>query len=130
PFETSFPQQQGQDVFRIIDHELDGAKRSLLQRMPAGSDWKAEYSLSADARQMHDFSEMCVFHQPSPESHFKQKTICSLARTDGRIALSDGKLIQTINGVREERVVRSMQEFGEILRDHFGISRPGHSHNS
>jgi N-hydroxyarylamine O-acetyltransferase len=65
---------------------------------------------------------MCRYHQTSPESHFTQKRICSLATTDGRITVSDMLLIVTSNDVREERKLESLKEYEELLRQRFGIA--------
>jgi N-hydroxyarylamine O-acetyltransferase len=61
------------------------------------------------------------YHQTSPESHFTQNRICSRATPDGRITLSGMKLIATVNGQREERVLTSEDERVSVLREQFGI---------
>ena len=43
-------------------------------------------------------SEMCTFHQTSPESHFTKSWICSRATADGRITLANMRLIVTREG--------------------------------
>jgi N-hydroxyarylamine O-acetyltransferase len=67
---------------------------------------------------------MCHYHQTSPESPFTRKRLCSLARPDGRVTLADMKLIVTRNGTREERVLRSSDEWNNLLREHFGVVLP------
>jgi arylamine N-acetyltransferase len=44
--------------------------------------------------------------------------------SDGRLTLSDMKLIRTRNGVREERILASEEEWSAILKDNFDVSRP------
>ncbi len=46
---------------------------------------------------------------------------CSLPIPDGRIALSDGKLIVTSNGEREETLLASEDEWKNVLLERFGI---------
>jgi N-hydroxyarylamine O-acetyltransferase len=67
---------------------------------------------------------MCRYHQTSPESPFTRKRVCSRATPDGRITLSDGKLIETRHGVREERVL-SDEEWRPKLQEFFGVVLPG-----
>ena len=55
------------------------------------------------------------------KSHFTRNRICSLARPNGRITLSDLRLIVTLDGSKEERVLVSEEEWTGVLREHFGI---------
>jgi N-hydroxyarylamine O-acetyltransferase len=64
---------------------------------------------------------MCRYHQTSPESHFTQKRICSRATKDGRITLSDMRLIETSDGQRRERTLANQNEYAVSLREQFGI---------
>lgn len=104
-------------TFRLVE------RGDRLQVEKAGSDgmWKPQYSFSLQPRTLEDFSGMCHYHQTSPESHFTQNRICSRATPDGRITLSGMKLITTVNGQREERVLTSEDERVSVLREQFGI---------
>ena len=64
---------------------------------------------------------MCHFHQTSPESHFTQRTVCSLVTPEGRVTLSGMKLITTRGGERQERILGSEEERMALLRDLFGV---------
>jgi len=75
-------------------------------------------------RRLEEFSEMCHYHQTSPESPFTKKRVCSRATPDGRITLSEMKLITTRNGRRDERLLKSDDEWRVALRDHFGMQVP------
>jgi N-hydroxyarylamine O-acetyltransferase len=83
--------------------------------------WESQYRFTHQPRQLTDFTERCHYQQTSPESHFTQKRICSLATPTGRISLSDLRLITTINGNREERLLHSEEEYREVLVEKFGI---------
>jgi N-hydroxyarylamine O-acetyltransferase len=83
--------------------------------------WKREYSFALRAREPQEFVARCYFHQTSPESHFTQKRLCTLAIPTGRITLSDLKLIVTENGVRQEHLLASEEEWREVLRERFGV---------
>lgn len=51
-----------------------------------------EYKFDRCARSIDDFSEMCHYHQTSPQSHFTQKRLLSLATENGRLTLSGNDL--------------------------------------
>jgi N-hydroxyarylamine O-acetyltransferase len=101
---------------------LASRDRFQLEKLEANDRWKREYSFSLVPYRLEDFSARCLFHQTSPESSFTQNRICTLATTDGRITLSEMKLITTRNGSREERVLSSEEEWIRVLRELFGIS--------
>jgi N-hydroxyarylamine O-acetyltransferase len=114
--DVSTEQIQGPQSFRIIaqDHYF------VVQRQYTDK-WKPEYRFTLQPYNYSDFEEMCRYHQTSPESHFTQKRICSLAKSDGRITLGDMRFIVTSNGLREERTLSNSQEYDEILHKQFGI---------
>jgi N-hydroxyarylamine O-acetyltransferase len=65
---------------------------------------------------------MCRYHQTSPLSHFTRGRICSKATPDGRVTLSEMRLIITRNGERQERALANEEEYEAILRERFGIT--------
>lgn len=99
----------------------EGAR--FIYEMNAGGAWKKQYSFTLQSRRLSGFAGMCHYHQTSPDSHFTRKQVCSLATPDGRITLSNGKLITTRNGSREERLLQA-EERRLILRDRFGVNLP------
>ena len=114
--DRSSEQFQGDQAFRIVS---DDAYR-VVQRRRDG-EWKSEYRFTLQPYNYADFEEMCRYHQTSPDSHFTQKRICSLATSDGRITVSDMLFIVTSNGVREERTLNP-KEHEELLLQRFGIA--------
>jgi arylamine N-acetyltransferase len=48
-----------------------------------------------------------------------------MATETGRISLSDMRLIITESGVREERELSSIDEYGRALRSYFGMQVEG-----
>ena len=64
---------------------------------------------------------MCQFHQTSPESHFTKARICSRVTDEGRITLSDMRLITTNGSQRSEQALLSSDEYERVLRDQFGV---------
>jgi N-hydroxyarylamine O-acetyltransferase len=118
--EAGMEQVDPAGTFRLV--RLD--ERLRLEKATLGSDWKREYSFSLEPRRLEDFADRCHYHQTSPESHFMQNRICTRATLDGRITLSEMKLIVTQNGRREERPLASERERADVLRSEFGIVEP------
>jgi N-hydroxyarylamine O-acetyltransferase len=85
------------------------------------SKWKIQYRFTSKPYEYSDYEEMCRYHQTSPLSHFTQNRICSKATPDGRMTLSGMRLITTVNGERQERVLNNEDEAALVLREHFGI---------
>lgn len=85
--------------------------------------WKKQYTFTLQPRELSEFAEMCRYHQTSPQSTFTQKRVCSLATREGRITIAGSKLIQTRNGIREERELND-GERTRYLKDGFGIVLP------
>ena len=97
------------------------AERLRMEKSLPDGNWKPQYSFSLQPRRLEEYAGMCRYHQTSPESSFTQNRICSRATPDGRITLSEMKLITTSNGEREERRLGSEEEWNSILRKRFGI---------
>lgn len=96
-------------------------KEFQMQRVDEKAQWKQQYTFSLQSRNLQDFARMCRHHQTSPESSFTHKSICSRATAEGRITLSEMKVITTRDGQREEKLLQSEQERRHALRDLFGI---------
>jgi N-hydroxyarylamine O-acetyltransferase len=105
-------------IFRLVED----ADRWYMQKKDGDGNWKAQYSFSLQPRQLQEFAGMCQYHQTSPESSFTQKRICSRATPQGRITLSEMKLIETSHGQRQETSIGSEEERKKVLREQFGIS--------
>jgi len=95
-----------------------------MEKADASGEWLPQYSFLLHPRRLEEFEGMCRYHQTSPDSSFTQKSICSLAMPNGRITVSDMKLIITENGRREERALRSREERSATLKEKFGIAEP------
>jgi N-hydroxyarylamine O-acetyltransferase len=95
----------------------------VLEVMAEGR-WKKEYAFTLQPRELSDFAGMCHYHQTSPESHFTRQRICSLATPEGRVTLSDEKLIETRGSSRLERLLSGDQEWRAKLRELFGVVLP------
>ena len=113
-------QVQGDRAYRIVP---DGSYLVLIRRDSRDdNEWKPQYRFTLQPYNYDDFAEMCRYHQTSPQSHFTQGRICSRATEEGRITLSEMRLITTSkNGERQERTLASQEEYTATLRQHFGI---------
>jgi N-hydroxyarylamine O-acetyltransferase len=109
-------QVQGDDAFQLTD--ADGYL--ILIRRESGV-WKPQYRFTLEPHPYSDFSEMCVYHQTSPDSIFTQRRACSLATTDGRITVTDKRVIITEYGEKRERELVGRAEWRAALLEHFGI---------
>jgi N-hydroxyarylamine O-acetyltransferase len=125
-------QRQIGRVYRL--HEVEGVlhlevgtggKLGADGKVSTGDQWKRQYSFTLRPRQLSEFAEMCRYHQTSPESHFTRQRICTRATTEGRVTLSDWKLIETREGRREERELAGEQQWRATLRELFRVDLPG-----
>ncbi len=114
-------QTQGHRAYRIAS---EGGYFVLWQR-DVGDTWSAQYRFTLRPRVYADFAERCRYQETSPDSHFTQNRICTLATGEGRVTLSGMRLIETSDaGDRTERDVRTQEEYDALLRDRFGIRMP------
>ncbi len=115
-FEEEGVQPDGLRAYRI---ERDESQRWLWERDYDGT-WRRQYSFDLQPRQLSEFAAMCVWHQTSPDSIFTQRRVCTRATPDGRITLSELRLITTMHGQRTERTIRE-EEYQDVLREEFEI---------
>lgn len=111
-------QVQESRAYRILS---DGSYLILMQR-EAGGEWEAQYRFTLRPHEYADYAEMCRYHQTSPQSHFTRGRICTRATEEGRVTLSEMRLITTSkDGERQERALSTHEEYAAALRDYFGI---------
>jgi N-hydroxyarylamine O-acetyltransferase len=101
---------------------FDTTDASWLMQQSGETGWESQYRFTLQPHVMADFADRCRFQQTSPDSHFTQKRVCSLALPNGRITLSDLRLITTLHGVRDERNLASENEYQGVLAERFGIT--------
>ncbi len=107
-----------QNYFRV--NKINEKQFNLVQKL---NDAKSinHYTFSLQKRSLKDFEKMCIYNQTSPESSFTQKRICTRFTQNGRITLSDLKLIETIDGFKTETLLNSEREFESALKLYFNI---------
>jgi N-hydroxyarylamine O-acetyltransferase len=96
----------------------------LWERLP-GEDWTKQHLFSLQPQQWADFTDMCHYHQSSPQSHFTRNRICSRATPEGRVTLSNMWLITTVNDVKTTQDISSDEEYRTLLDRYFGIRLAG-----
>ncbi len=111
-------QPQGASAYLIVP---DGDYRVLLRREADGADWTPQYRLTLQPRALTDFADRCHYHQTSPASHFTQGRLCTLATPEGRVTLSDMRLIETTPAGRIETELAGEAEYAATLRERFGV---------
>jgi len=116
--EPNIEQEQLGRVYRLT---FDGA--IIHYQMNVSGVWKNQYCFENRPRELSEFVAMCRYNQTSPQSTFTRKRICSRATPEGRITLSNGKLIETRNGARQERALND-EEWTASLRELFGVVLP------
>jgi N-hydroxyarylamine O-acetyltransferase len=116
-FEEQAEQPDGLRAYRI---ERDNAYRWVWER-DYDETWARQYRFDLQPRHLSDFTAMCVWQQTSPDSSFLTRRICTRATSDGRITLSEMRLITTVNGQRSERQLDREAACEVALREHFGI---------
>jgi len=115
-FDERGEQVQGEDAYRLVD----GDGHVIVERRRS-DEWKPEYRFTLEPHRYSDFADMCHYHQTSPESIFTRRRACTLATADGRITVSEMRLIITERGVKRERELASPEEWRAALREYFGI---------
>jgi len=110
-------QPQGERCYRILDHKAE----LVLESKGREGEWTPQYRFGKTAFQLADFAEMCRFHQSSPESHFTEKTVCTMATPEGRVTISGTHFIRTTGGERKERELPDKPDYLNTLREQFNI---------
>jgi N-hydroxyarylamine O-acetyltransferase len=83
--------------------------------------WTPRFLFTLIPRDRAAFSGMCHYHQTSPESVFTQSRLVTIATKEGRVTLTDMRLIITKGVAIQESVLTSENEYYENLKQYFGI---------
>lgn len=118
-FELELPQKQYGMTYKIVKHDEDYFK---LQKSSDGVNYIDQYIFTLNERKLSDYTEMCIHNQTSPTTMFTQKRICTMATEEGRITLSDLKLIITKDGVKTETQLKDEDEYKVNLQKLFNIN--------
>lgn len=102
-------------VFRILE-----AGDALQMQVLRDGTWHPDFEFTLDPHALDEFGPMCTYQQTSPQSHFTQRRVCTIAREWGRTTLADAKLVVTRSGVKSETPVAA-EEWDRVLLEEFGI---------
>ena len=83
--------------------------------------WAPRFLFTLTPKDRAEFSGMCHYHQTSPESVFTQRRLVTIATKEGRVTLTDMRLIITKGNDIQERVLTSEDDYYENLKLYFGI---------
>lgn len=121
PLKFALSVEQSDDNGTFLIRKFDNEYYEVVKK--DGESWQSEYIFKDISRKLSEFTEMCNFHQTSPDSHFTRGKLCSIMLENGRKTLTDKKFIETKNGVKSEIEVNSGEEFYQILESEYGISQ-------
>ena len=108
-------QVQAYGTYRV----LPGDNHWTYLELDADRGWQARYIFTLTPRHLADFEPSCIAKQSSP--FWTNRRICTRATAEGRATLSDGRLIVTRDGAREERPLADEAEQTAVLRERFGV---------
>lgn len=111
-------QDQGTRGYKISEDET----HLLMMQREGEEEWKVQYRFTLQPYDYADYADMCHFHQTSPESHFTTKRVCTLATPEGRITLSDNRLIITRDDKERTERLLNDSEYASILNEYFGVT--------
>jgi N-hydroxyarylamine O-acetyltransferase len=107
-------------IFQVIE----AGERAGYGDLDVIMDGEPQYRLDLRAYELADFVPTCWWQQTSPQSHFTRSPTCSLLTETGRVTLSGARLIHTVHGEREERVLADA-DLLDAYRTHFGLTLDG-----
>jgi N-hydroxyarylamine O-acetyltransferase len=86
-------QERGGRLYRLRPEDVF----FVLEEKTAAGEWIKHYRFGLAAHKLDEFEGMNQYLQTSPVSMFTQKRLCALFRPNGRVTLSDLRLIETRN---------------------------------
>lgn len=96
-------------MFRLADHGDD---------VDVFHDGSPAYRLERRPRELAEFVPTCWWQQTTPESHFCKGPMASLALLDGRITVTDEKIVITKNG---HKTSTDVEDPAAAFLEYFGI---------
>lgn len=96
-------------------------KRYDLEVQAETGQWRTLFRFDTVAKDLADFKAGCDFNQNSPDSHFTQKDLVTIATEDGRVTLSGDELTITSQGHKEKSNVTPNKR-ADILKTYFNLT--------
>ena len=127
-FGDSFTEPKRPDISsQQPDHGRDyrlirqGGWMILSRRNEENGRWEPQYKFNLRPRKLSEFAPRCVWQQTSSKSHFKKGRVCTRLTSNGRLTLTDTKIVVTRSINKVERLLENAEEFTVLLRRYFGI---------
>ncbi len=116
PFILDKKQVDSNGIFRII-------KKNKNYQLLKETNEKIEvcYQFNLYKKKLKDCEERCRYFETSKDSIFTKQILCSLERENGRISLTDKKLIQTIEDNKKIHLIENKSDFYILLKKFFNI---------
>lgn len=111
-------------LYRIMS---ESGSNALFFQKKLNGEWVSEFRFTLKRRQIADFSDMNIYQQTSPESHFTKNLIVSIATQHGRKTISGDSFIETIGTDKNRRPILTEDERNVLLKRYFGIDVIGKS---
>lgn len=112
------PHFEGDVGYRIVRWNRS---YSALERRGPGGEWERQYLFDAAPHRIEEYETRCHYHQTSPESHFTQKRLCTLATPEGRVTLSELTLLERTGSLSRETKLAGEAEWRVTLKERFGV---------
>ncbi|RED94108.1 arylamine N-acetyltransferase family protein [Marinoscillum furvescens] len=110
------------DLTTYYRFEKDPDERWVLKKSQDNSYYQTVYRFAFQPHELIEFIPRCEFHQKSSASHFTRQKLITVLTPEGRITLTDRKLILNLKGERTEHAIQNQDEFYTHLKDYFGIT--------
>lgn len=124
-FEAEIEQSEADGrAYRLQKQTIESAEQqytSWIMQQRGEAEWESQYRFTLQPRELVDFTAMCHYQQTSPDSHFTLQRICSLLTPQGRISLSDLRLITTTDKKKTEQMLAGEEAYRAALAEHFQV---------
>lgn len=91
-----------------------------LYRTLENGEWATSYIFTLGPHPLSAFSEMCLYHQTSPDSPFPKGTVCTKATKFGRITIRGNTLVEATKEGKSERIITD-EEREKLLKELFNV---------
>jgi len=109
---------KGEDANYLVEDYM-GFK--LLSFLDQNGQKQPRYAFNPAPKKIKDFIKPSIYTQTSPESIFRQKILVTQFQENGRVTLSDTKLIFTQGGKQKTKELHSPEDYRDILPKLFDI---------
>ena len=116
--DSTRPQLDSGELYRIARKN----RETVLSRWDEIGVWAPLYSFTLRPRKLEDFKARNRYQQTSPKSHFTKRRLISKLTPNGRVTLTNRKLVLTNGEQRSESPVRNTKQFDRLLTKYFHLT--------